>query len=172
MKVQWQVTSGLKLTRNFHSGLLVLVKDVCIPPLGDVQQRVDSDAKCNTLGCSGSHRKDRIFPPSSPPSSACLRRRAHPSSGRRTVYRPARRKRRGRPRSKASANDRRRHGPANAADLPISPKDRAEPRSRLHRQCRRPSRIPDPQTESARDGFVNGLIRKPRICLESSPSGH
>src|ERR1700730_11566663 len=30
---------------------------------------VDSDAKCNTLGRSGTPRKDWIFPPSSPPSA-------------------------------------------------------------------------------------------------------
>jgi hypothetical protein len=34
---------------------------------------VDSDAKCNTLGRSGSPRKDRIFPPSPPPSAAIRR---------------------------------------------------------------------------------------------------
>jgi hypothetical protein len=38
-----------------------------------VREWVDSDAKCNTLGRSGSPRKDRIFPPSPPPSAAIRR---------------------------------------------------------------------------------------------------
>jgi hypothetical protein len=36
---------------------------------------VDSDAKCNTLGRSGSPRKDRIFLPSPPPSTKKWNRR-------------------------------------------------------------------------------------------------
>lgn len=54
-------SSGLKLTRNFHSGLLVLVKDIYILSIGDVQQRVDSDAKCNTLGCSELPPRSTLF---------------------------------------------------------------------------------------------------------------
>ena len=40
----------------------------------NLRRVVDSDAKCNTLGRSGSPRKDRIFS-SSPPPSAAFRRR-------------------------------------------------------------------------------------------------
>jgi hypothetical protein len=39
---------------------------------------VDSDAKCNTSGRSGSPRKDRIFLPSQPPSAAFRDAKAAP----------------------------------------------------------------------------------------------
>jgi len=54
---------------------------------------------------------------------------ARPSFRHRTVCRSARRRHRSWPRSKASANDRRKHGPANAASPPMSPRGRSEPRS-------------------------------------------
>ncbi len=42
---------------------------------------VDSDAKCNTLGRSGSPRKDRIFLPFPPPSAAFRDAKAAPRKG-------------------------------------------------------------------------------------------
>jgi hypothetical protein len=55
-----------------------------LPPKG-----VDSDAKCNTLGRSGSPRKDRFFLPSPPPSSAVRDAKAAPSKGKTSRFQSA-----------------------------------------------------------------------------------
>lgn len=177
-------SSALKLTRNFHSGLLIVVKNVYIPSRGDVQQRVDSDREVRHLGMLRFTRERSDFsslvaaflcmPIDSPiyraaaslPSFLWADHVTNPQAhwnrdvsnmkGAFLAGLPRRERTYQRQRSVCCSMI-----SGNGCVLIISTMSPTSTVSRrMPKQCRCPSRIPDPQTESARDGFVNGLIRR------------